>query len=67
MNPSPRRPYLRWDRSYIREELRFARIVWKRRLWTRAIAIFDTTVTNMRFPVAYTSLALLVMLCLESL
>ncbi len=58
--------YLRWDRSYIREELRFARIVWKRPLCARAIAIFDTTVTNLRFPVAYTSLALMIMLSLQS-
>lgn len=54
--------YLRWDRSYVREEARFAWIVWKRPLYARAIAIFDTTVTNLRFPVAYTSLALFVML-----
>ncbi len=51
--------YLRWDRSYIREETRFARIVWRRPLYARAIAIFDCTVTNLRFPVAYVSLALL--------
>ena len=58
--------YLRWDRSYIREELRFARIVWKRPLCARLIAIFDTTVTNLRFPIAYTSLALLIMLSWQS-
>jgi hyaluronan synthase len=54
------RMYLRWDRSYVREELRFARIVWKRPPLSRAIALFDSTVTNLRFPVAYTSLALFV-------
>jgi hyaluronan synthase len=58
--------YLRWDRSYIREELRFARIVWKRPLCARLIAIFDTVVTNLRFPIAYTSLALLIMLSWQS-
>jgi hyaluronan synthase len=52
--------YLRWDRSYVREETRFARIVWKRPLLSRAISIFDTTITNLRFPIAYTSLALFV-------
>jgi len=50
---------LRWDRSYIREEIRFARIVWKRPLKTRGIALFDRFVTNLRYPVFYASLALL--------
>ena len=50
--------YLRWDRSYVREEIRFARIVWKRPLGARVISLFDTTVTNLRFPIAYTSLGL---------
>src|SRR5690349_9368161 len=52
--------YLRWDRSYIREELRFSRIVWKRPPLWRAFAIYETTVTNLRFPVAYLSIALMV-------
>jgi hyaluronan synthase len=52
--------YLRWDRSYIREELRFARVVWKRPPLWRALAIYESTVTNLRFPVAYLSIALLV-------
>src|SRR5258705_894487 len=52
--------YLRWDRSYVREETRFARIVWARPLRARLIAMFDTSITNLRFPVAYTSLAMLV-------
>lgn len=49
---------LRWDRSYVREEIRFARIVWKRPLATRVIAFFDRFVTNARFPVFYASLGL---------
>ena len=52
--------YLRWDRSYIREELRFGRIVWKRPALWRAFAIYETTVTNLRFPVAYLSIALMI-------
>lgn len=52
--------YLRWDRSYVREETRFAAIVWKRPLVSRAICLFDTTITNLRFPIAYISLALFV-------
>ncbi|HVY49448.1 MAG TPA: glycosyltransferase family 2 protein, partial [Minicystis sp.] len=52
--------FIRWDRSYVREEIRFARIVWKLPLGRRIIALFDTTITNLRFPIAYASLALLV-------
>ena len=52
------RMYLRWDRSYIREELRFGRIVWKRPLLWRIFALYESTVTNLRFPVAYTSIVL---------
>ena len=31
------RMFIRWDRSYVREEIRFARIVWKRPMPTRLI------------------------------
>src|SRR5262249_25091689 len=51
--------YLRWDRSYIREELRFARIVWKRPLISRMLAIYECTMSNLRFPVAYLAMGLL--------
>jgi hyaluronan synthase len=54
------RMYLRWDRSYVREEIRFARILWKRPLKTCLIAFFDKLVTNLRYPVAYASIILLV-------
>ena len=57
--------YLRWDRSYIREEFRFARIVWTRPPLWRAFALYETTVTNLRFPVAYLSIALMVVHALE--
>jgi hyaluronan synthase len=57
--------YLRWDRSYVREELRFASVVWKRPFVSRAIGFFDTTVTNLRFPVAYTSLGLFIVYTLQ--
>ena len=52
------RMYLRWDRSYIREELRFARIVWKRPLLSRVLALYESTITNLRFPIAYSAMAL---------
>ncbi len=51
--------FLRWDRSYVREEIVFARIVWRRPLRARILAICETTVTNLRYPIAYASLALL--------
>ncbi len=51
--------YLRWDRSYIREELRFARIVWKRPLVSRVLAIYECTMSNLRFPIAYLAIGLL--------
>jgi len=57
--------YLRWDRSYVREELRFFRIVWRRPPLKRWIALFDITVTNLRFPVGYASLVLLVWLSIH--
>jgi len=53
------RMFLRWDRSYIREELRFLRIVWKRPLRARVIALCDRVITNLRYPVNYASLFLI--------
>ena len=50
---------LRWNRSYVREELRFARIVWKRPWPTRVLALFDRFITNAGFPVAYASTCVL--------
>jgi len=51
--------YLRWDRSYVREEIRFIRIVWKRPPKALAIALLDKFITNLRYPIGYTSLVLL--------
>jgi len=59
------RMYLRWDRSYIREELRLFRILWKRPLYARCMTIFEQTFTNLRFPIAWGAMALLVMLSIE--
>lgn len=53
--------YTRWDRSFLREEWRFARIVWKRPWQWRAIALVDSLVTNLRYPVIYASIGLLVL------
>jgi hyaluronan synthase len=57
--------FLRWDRSYVREELRLARIVWKRPAGARLIAVWDLIITNLRYPVTYASLILLVFLVLH--
>lgn len=52
--------YLRWDRSYVRETIRFSRILWKRPLWPRLVSLLDLVMTNMRYPIAWVSLILLV-------
>ncbi len=52
--------YLRWDRSYVREEIRFARIVWKRPLVPLALSLLEKTVTNLRYPVAWAAGVLLI-------
>jgi len=54
--------YLRWNRSYIREDIIFAKIVWKRPLGACIIALWDKVFTNMRFPVNYASMILLIIL-----
>jgi hyaluronan synthase len=56
---------LRWDRSYVREEIRFTRIVWKRPWPTRVMALFDRAVTNFRYPASYSSLGLLPILVMQ--
>ncbi len=58
--------FLRWNRSYVREELRFMKIVWKRPPLSASIAIWDRFVTNLRFPVNYASLVLLGVLAWEN-
>jgi hyaluronan synthase len=54
--------YLRWDRSYVREEIRLTRIIWKRPPLALAIALLDKFITNLRYPIGYVSLVLLVIL-----
>jgi hyaluronan synthase len=56
---------LRWDRSYVREEIRFTRIVWKRPWPTRIMAMFDRGVTNFRYPASYSSLGLLPIIVMQ--
>jgi hyaluronan synthase len=54
--------YLRWDRSYVREEIRLTRIIWKRPPQALLITLLDKFVTNLRYPIGYLSLVLLGML-----
>ena len=56
---------LRWDRSYVREEIRFARIILKRPPKIRLIALFDRIVTNFRYPILYASLVLLTQMVID--
>lgn len=59
------RMLIRWDRSYVREEFCFMRVVWKRPLKTRLIALCDRAITNLRYPVHYASLFLILFLALH--
>lgn len=59
------RMYLRWDRSYIREEIRFARIVWKRPPVKRLIAALDAVITNLRYPIGYAVMLLMAVLAFD--
>lgn len=52
--------FLRWDRSYVREELRFAWIVWKRPPGARLIAAADSLINNLRYPMSWIMLVMLV-------
>jgi hyaluronan synthase len=54
------RMYLRWDRSYAREFVHFMKIVWKRRPWSLAVSLGDMIITNLRFPIGWASLVLLI-------
>jgi hyaluronan synthase len=58
--------YLRWERSYVREEWKFlTKVLWRRPWQTRWISFVDAMITNLRFPMIYTSLALLITLAIS--
>jgi len=59
------RMFLRWDRSYIREELRLWKIMWKLPFPAMVLTLLETTITNLRYPVAYSSLGLMAYLTLQ--
>jgi len=56
---------LRWDRSYIREELRLWKIMWTLPFPALVLTMLETTITNLRYPVAYASLLLMVSMSLQ--
>ena len=51
--------FLRWDRSYVREEINFMRVVWKRPLVPRIISVWERITSNLRYPVNYLTIVLL--------
>jgi len=53
------RMYLRWDRSHVREELRFFRILWRRPLVPMLLAAAEKVVTNLGIPLGWIVLGLL--------
>lgn len=59
------RMYLRWERSYIKEELRLFGILWKRPLLSRIITLVDLCVRNFRIPMSYAALGLLSYKCIH--
>ena len=59
------RMYLRWDRSYIRETIHLARIIWRRPAWPRLISLFDMIMTNVRYPVGWAAVGLLIYLSIQ--
>lgn len=52
--------YLRWDRSYIREELRLAWILWRRPPVALALTLFDAVLRNLSYPLRYLTVFLVV-------
>jgi len=52
--------YLRWDRSFIREEIRFSKIVWKRPPLALVLSLIDRVLTDCRYPLALFSFSLFI-------
>ncbi len=52
--------FLRWDRSYVREELRLMKIAWKRPPVARLITLYDRIITNLQLPIGYVAAAMLI-------
>lgn len=60
------RMYLRWDRSYVREEIRYAwRVLRRRPARAMILSFFETVLNNLRYPIYYASFLVLVTLVPE--
>jgi hyaluronan synthase len=57
--------FLRWDRSYIKEEFRLFHIIRKRPLLSRTITFVDICIRNSRYPVSFAVTVLLISLSLN--
>ena len=57
--------FLRWDRSYVREEIRLARIAWRRKPKALLITLSDLFIKNLRYPIGYATLVLLVVMAVH--
>lgn len=53
--------FLRWNRSFIREEVRLLWVLPKRPVLQRLMAIFDCGITNLRYPVMGLAMGLLLL------
>ena len=51
--------------QFAREELRLASILWKRPLVARITTFVERTITNLRFPVSYATLGMLLVLMFQ--
>ncbi len=54
--------YLRWDRSHVREELRFLRIMWRRPPVPMVLAVLEKLVANLGIPIGWGVIATLAIL-----
>ena len=60
------RMLIRWNRSYIREDIRFLhKVVWRRPWRALVMLLFDRVITDIYIPVCYLSLPL-ILICIES-
>lgn len=57
--------FLRWDRSFVREEIRLAAILWRLPLKARLMTLFEVVITSLRFPIGWLGLAALLILSVE--
>jgi hyaluronan synthase len=57
--------FLRWDRSHIREEIRLWKIMWKLPFPALVLTMLETIITNLRYPVAYASLLLMIYMSVQ--